>query len=112
MINRPESPDSYGLNKGSNFNLEKNYRHIYVLIEPLIKHSSSLYQQESFTDTDIFKSSDETYKKNLANYNKLVETKSYKSNQLDEYKCSKLGQVFDSMEVVKTKSFRYSRNFF
>jgi len=100
------SPESYGLNKRSNINLEKTYRHIFILIEPLIKHSS-LYQQEKFEDTEIFKNSVNIYKKNLANYKKLVETRSYKNNQVSEYSKSKLAQVFETIEVSKTKSFRY-----
>lgn len=111
---RADSPECYYLpNELSNYNLEKNYRFLYVLIEPLIKHSN-FYVQESFSEVNDPNRMSitgkrpnyrnvEIYRKNLSNYKKLIAVKSFKSA---DYLGSKLCEVFNGMEVVKTKSFR------
>lgn len=85
------------------YNIKENYKHIYALREPLIKHNS-FYARENYVNTnDLIQSKNKViYQNNLNNYKKLLEIRSYRQSDWN----ARIGQVFDSVEFHKTKSFR------
>lgn len=95
---RVDSPDySYGMNL-KNCDIPRIYKYMYILKEKLIKHSD-LYIDSYHA---IVSKNANTYKKNLANYQKIME-----GNTPKEFEPSyKYSVVFQSIESNMSKSFR------
>ena len=102
-LNRPDSADYYLTLKSISYNIKENYRYIYALKEQLIKHNP-FYARENYVNTnDLIQTKNKViYQTNLNNYKKLLELRSYKQSDWN----AQIGQVFDSVEFHKTKSFR------
>ena len=95
---RVDSPDySYGMDM-KNCDVPKAYKYLSVIKEQLIKHS------EMYVDTyhEIVSKNANTYKNNLANYQKIMEGNNHKEFE-PHYRYS---IVFQSIESNMSKSFR------